>query len=151
MNQATLNSFREEPGSRSGAPRGGEAKAGATNVVRAFAKPNARLIYTICDIRRDRGKFMPGKLFREPAWDILLELYAAQLDNQRMSITRLNRRSGITATTVLRCLGALETVGLVRRSEDPMDLRRVFVSLTLAGEEAMDGYFAESGARSVFL
>ena len=151
MNQAALNSFREEPGSRSGAPRGGEAEAGQTNVVRAFAKPSARLIYTICDVRRDRGKFIPGKLFGEPAWDILLELYAAELDNQRMSITRLNRRSGIPATTVLRCLSLLERAGLVRRSDDPTDLRRVFVSLTVAGEQAMDGYFAESGGRAAFL
>lgn len=151
MNQAAVTSFGNEPGSRFGAPEGAEARAGPTNVVRAFAKPSARLIYTICDIRHDRAKFMPGKLFREPAWDILLELYAAELDNQRMSITRLNRRSGIPATTVLRSLAALEAAGLVRRSEDPTDLRRVFVSLTLAGDEAMNAFFAQSGTRAVFL
>lgn len=131
---------------------GGEAEAGQTNVVRAFAQPvNARLVYTICETRRERAKFLPGKLLGEPAWDMMLELYAAELDQQRMSITRLSRRSGIPATTVLRFLGLLVEAGLVKRENDPTDARRVYVALSPSGMQAMNCFFAASGSRAVFL
>ena len=152
MTRAAPRAYRDEPYSGSEGLAGGEAEAGQTNVVRAFAQPvNARLVYTICEARQERGKFLPAKLFGEPAWDILLELYAAELDQQRMSITRLTRRSGIPATTVLRFLGSLGEAGLVKRTNDPTDERRVYVSLSPQGLQAMNGFFAASGGRAAFL
>jgi DNA-binding MarR family transcriptional regulator len=152
VTHAALAAFEGEISRLRGAA-GGEAEAGRANVVRAFAKPpvSARLIYSICDIRRKRSQFLGGKLLGEPGWDIMLQLYAADLDQQRMSITRLTRRSGIPPTTVLRILGKLGAAGLVTRSEDPIDNRRVFVALSLAGVEAMDGFFASSGSQAIFL
>ena len=146
MNRAALRAVSDAPDSRFGNAAGGEAEAGRANVLRAFAKPPARLVYDICELRRRRGDFLPAKLLGEPVWDVLLELYAAQLDQQRMSITRVTRRSGIPATTVLRCIGTLVQAGLVERSDDPIDGRRVFVALSRAGLEAMDGVFAASAA-----
>ena len=152
MTQAALRAFRDEPGSRFGGATGGEAEAGQTNVVRAFAQPvNSRQIYNICEIRQQRGKFLPHKLFGEPAWDILLELYAAELDQQRMSITRLTRRSKIPATTVLRFLTTLSGEGLIVRKSDPTDARRVFVSLTPDGIESMNRFFTTCGSRAEIL
>lgn len=152
MTGAAPRAYRNEQYSGFEGPAGGEAEAGQTNVVRAFAQPvNARLMYTICEIRQDRGKFLPARLFGEPAWDILLELFAAELDQQRMSITRLTRRTGIPATTVLRFLGSLGEAGLVKRTNDPTDERRVYVALTDGGLQAMNRFFTASGNRAVFL
>ena len=153
MPQDALRKLNDGYGSRFDGPRGGEAEAGPTNVVRAFAAPPvaASLVRAICAIRQERSNFIPGKLLGEPAWDLLLRLYAAELDQERMSITKLTRRSGIAATTVLRCIATLAQAGLVRRSDDPMDARRVCVALTLSGVEALNAFFAASGARAVFL
>jgi DNA-binding MarR family transcriptional regulator len=68
-----------------------------------------------------------------------------------MSITRLTRSTALPATTVLRRLGLLEKEGLVTRAGDPFDARRVFVTLSPAGIEAMDRCFAASGLRVALL
>jgi DNA-binding MarR family transcriptional regulator len=68
-----------------------------------------------------------------------------------MSVTRLTRKSGIPATTVLRFLRSLGDAGLVKRTNDPTDARRVFVALTAQGMEAMNSFFEASGSRVIFL
>jgi DNA-binding MarR family transcriptional regulator len=151
VDQAALRAVSDEPDPRFGNAAEGEAEAGRNNLVGAFAKPSAKLVRDTCELRRLRGDFLPGTLLGEPVWDILLNLYAAELDQQRMSITRLTRLSGIAATTVLRCLGTLVQAGLVERSGDPIDGRRVFVALSQAGMEAMGGFFSQPRARSAFL
>ncbi len=109
----------------------------------------ARVIQMLCEIRQDRARFLPRKLLGEPGWDILLQLYAAHLDGQRMTITELTRSSGIAATTVLRWLKILGDEGLLWRTEDPFDMRRVFVSLSPPGEQALGAYFADTGTRAL--
>ena len=106
-------------------------------------------VRVICDLRRRRQDFFGAKLFGDPTWEILLRLYAAYLDGNRMSISRLTRTSRVALTTVLRRLGTLEKEGLVTRSEDPFDGRRVFVALSLSGAEAMHRSFAECGNRAL--
>lgn len=107
------------------------------------------VVREICELRRKREQSFPGKLFGDATWDILLQLYAAQLDAQRLSITRLTRISGIPATTVLRRLSVLESEGLLTRADDPFDARRVYVALTAAGMQAMDRCFAASAPNAM--
>jgi DNA-binding MarR family transcriptional regulator len=151
VNQPALKAFDDE-----GLEAASAAEANA-KVILPFARhagPNGLTgdkVRLVCDLRRKRGEIFPGKLLGDPTWDILLQLYATHLDGGRMSISRLTRCARVALTTVLRRLTALEEQGLVTRTDDPFDGRRVFVALSFAGAEAMHRCFAVSGDRVQFL
>ncbi len=71
--------------------------------------------------RRARIKFFPAELFSDPAWDLLLELYACELGEQRVAVTELSAITGVAGTTSLRWICRLEADGLVIRTDDPLD------------------------------
>ena len=127
------------------------------NVVFAFTgKPGTEgitgeVVRGICELRRARQDVFPGNLFSDPTWDILLNLYAAHLDSHRLSITRLTRHCRVPATTVLRRLALLQDKGLVSRTADPFDARRIYVALAPSGVEAMERCFEVSGLGSALL
>ena len=97
--------------------------------------------------RARRATLMPSDLFADPAWDMLLELYRGALHQFRVSISRLCIASHVPASTALRWINHLETIGLVERRPDMFDARRSSISLTVQGESAMHSYFSngESG------
>lgn len=94
----------------------------------------------IISARNQRSKFLPSKLFSDPAWDMLLELYAAEIAQRRMTVGQACKAAKAPATTALRWLNTLEENGLVKRHADPLDARRFFVSLTATGSDAMAGF-----------
>jgi DNA-binding MarR family transcriptional regulator len=149
VNQAALKEV--DPWKAAGAP----ATAGSPNAILPFVRPdsgiNGEVVRGICELRRNRNEAFPGKLFSDPTWDIMLQLYAAHLDSLRISIGRLTRLCGVPATTVLRRLGALEDRELVTRTVDRFDARRVFVALSPMGTHAMDECFSASGLRAALL
>jgi hypothetical protein len=158
MGQVGVNQLREGESSPFGRGDGGAGAGGqASSVAWPLAPPDTppglspQLIRMICDLRRTRQDFFPANLSGDAAWDILLQLYAAHLDQHRVSISELTRRTSIAATTVLRWLGALTEEGLVSRSGDPNDSRRVFVALAPPGATAMNRYFTTSGTRGIFI
>jgi DNA-binding MarR family transcriptional regulator len=89
-----------------------------------------------------RDRFFNPRLFGDPAWDMLLDLYEAELSQSKVSVTSLAHGSAIPCTTALRWMNALISEGLVERRDDPLDGRRSFVSLSARGSEAMRDYFA---------
>lgn len=100
-----------------------------------------RAIRNLIKIRRDRAKFFDAELFADPAWDMLLELYACHLAQHRISVTALCAAACVPATTALRWIAALEAKELIERRADPTDGRRYFMSLTSAGRITMEAYF----------
>ena len=98
---------------------------------------------SIIAARRARDRHFDRHLFSDPAWDILLELYASELAQQRMTISRLCVAAAVPSSTALRWVGTLEKNGLIERRDDPLDGRRVFVSLTGKGRDALNAYFSE--------
>ena len=80
-------------------------------------------------------------MFADPAWDILLELYASHLGQQRVSVSALCNCAAVPATTALRWISALQEKLLIDRRPDPLDGRRYFISLTSKGLTAMEDYF----------
>jgi DNA-binding MarR family transcriptional regulator len=94
--------------------------------------------------RRARADYFDPVLFADPAWDMLLELFASELANQRMAVTALCAGAGVPATTALRWIRALEHHGLVTRRPDPLDGRRVFVCLSRTAYSAMGALFASA-------
>ena len=93
--------------------------------------------------RRERGRFFNPKLFADPAWDMLLELYAAALTERRMTVSRLAERAGVASTTALRWIATLEREELIYREADRLDGRRIFLALTDKGRRAMSAYFEQ--------
>ncbi|AWW74686.1 MarR family transcriptional regulator [Erythrobacter sp. KY5] len=103
----------------------------------------AREAYTM---RRRRGTIFDNQeLFGEPAWDILLDLYIAHVENKTVSVSSACIGSAAPPTTGLRWLGVLTEEGLIVREHDPEDQRRVLVRLTERGLAAMDEHFASAG------
>lgn len=99
----------------------------------------ARVLDNAIDSRLRRDKFLPAELFGEPAWDMLLRLYAAHLAQRPTPIGGLCSLSAVPPTTTLRWLQKLLDLNLVQRTDDSFN--RTFVQLTRTGLEAMDGYF----------
>jgi DNA-binding MarR family transcriptional regulator len=83
-----------------------------------------------------------GGLFADPAWDILLELYVAELRGQKLNASVLGIEAGIPQSTALRWLALLEKMGLARRSQDVFDKRRQWVALTRRATAGLEHYFA---------
>jgi hypothetical protein len=90
---------------------------------------------------RRRRTIIFGSLFADPAWDMLLDLYAARLEGTSAAVSDLCKGSAVPYTTALRWIGKLEAAGLIIRSDDSDDGRRVWVDLSPAGEEGMKRYF----------
>ncbi|MDP1028086.1 hypothetical protein Q5H91_12755 [Sphingomonas sp. KR1UV-12] len=92
--------------------------------------------------RRLRDSFFQSGLFEDPAWDMLLDLYAAHLERARVSVSSLCIAAAVAPTTALRWMGRLTDIGLLERHRDPTDGRRAFISLSLRALTGMDGYAA---------
>ena len=119
-------------------------RGAANDRSQAPASPGSR-IAEIIRARSMRAKFFKAELFADPAWDMLLDLYRAHLDQYRVSVTSLCTASGVPTSTALRWLRALEEEGLITRRQDPLDGRRTFVALTTAAVQSMDAYFEAIG------
>jgi DNA-binding MarR family transcriptional regulator len=91
--------------------------------------------------RARRSEHFKASLFSDPAWDILLELFAAELEGRPLNVSAIGLTAKVPGTTVLRWIGVLETEGLIRRRNDPFDGRRSLVSLTEDGSRALREYF----------
>jgi len=91
--------------------------------------------------RRAREKLIGRELFADPAWDILLYLYAASLAQHRVTVSEVTSASAVPATTALRWIAKLDSVGLLVRSDDPLDGRRVWVEISEEGERKMRSLF----------
>jgi len=78
--------------------------------------------------RRRAELFSPG-LFADPAWDMMLDLFAARIEGKRVSVSSACIASGVATSTALRWLAELERLGLVVRCRDELDRRRTFVEI----------------------
>ena len=113
--------------------------------------PDARLVRKIIQQRRARAKFLDAELFADPAWDMLLDLTAARVEHQRVSVTSLCIASGVPPTTALRWINQMVEAGLFERVEDDADRRRAFIALSDRAADAMARYFAEIGQDAMAL
>lgn len=101
----------------------------------------SRLVKAAIGARRKREAIFGQDLFADPAWDVLLELYAAKLAQRRVPTSELCKAAAVPGTTALRWIEKLDRLALVRRLADPLDARRVFVELTPRATAAMESYF----------
>lgn len=107
---------------------------------------SAEFARRIIAARATRRKFFDDQLFADPAWDMLLELYALECEGHRISVSKLSVAAGVPCTTTLRWIDKLESESLIVRSADPLDARRVWVALSQVGVKTMRAYIEEVSA-----
>jgi DNA-binding MarR family transcriptional regulator len=90
---------------------------------------SARLRYYLRQ-RRRRNQLFAADLFADPAWDILLDLFASELDARPVSISDACLASGVPQTTALRWIQNLERAGHLHRMPSETDGRRVYLILS---------------------
>jgi hypothetical protein len=121
----------------SGDEADGEAPPVAAEDEPAMSAPQIRAIIRA---RRMRDQFFRGELFADPAWDMLLDLMAARLEQGRVAVSSLCIAAAVPATTALRWIKALTDRGLFVRSADPRDGRRVYIELSDEAARALNAY-----------
>lgn len=95
----------------------------------------ARCLY---ESRRLRDGLFPPRLFGEPAWDILLDLYAAETEGDAIDVSSACVAAAVPQTTALRYIARLERAGLVLRTRVETDRRRSLLTLTENGRATIE-------------
>ena len=103
-------------------------------------------IRQIVRARRLRDRYVGTGLFEDPAWDMMLDLYAAHLERAHVSVSSRCIAAAVAPTTALRWIARLTEAGFFERRPDPFDRRRAFMSLTERGLDAMRRYVAMARA-----
>lgn len=118
-----------------------EQRAGTTNKTDVTAED----VVAVISARRLRSRYLPYDLFADPAWDMMLNLFLAELTGQPMAVSRLTHSAEVPATTALRWMNTMIERGIFRRRSDPFDKRRFFIELSADASKAMREYFSERG------
>lgn len=90
--------------------------------------------------RRLRDQVFGTGLFEDPAWDMLLDLFAAELERAQVSVSSLCIAAGVAPTTALRWITRMTDAGLFERRPDPFDRRRAFIALSSRASAGMRSY-----------
>ncbi|UAK22822.1 winged helix DNA-binding protein [Sphingomonas nostoxanthinifaciens] len=103
--------------------------------------PSVATIRSVIRGRRLRDQFFDAELFADPAWDMLLDLMVAQMEQRNVAVSSLCIAASVPPTTALRWIKRLHDMGLFVRTADPRDGRRVFVDLAPAAVDALANNF----------
>ena len=95
------------------------------------------VVSDIIRARRMRANLFRPEFFSDPAWDLLLVLFQADLRQHRVSAAKLTAATGLPPTTTGRWIVLLEREGLLRRRPDPRFATRTFIELSSRGMAAM--------------
>ena len=104
--------------------------------------PTVAMARKFYQLRRRRAAYFDPMLFAEPAWDMLLDLYASELERRQVSVSSLCIAAAVPPTTALRWIGTLHDAGLFERKADPSDRRRAYIALSQKGLDGMRAYIA---------
>lgn len=105
--------------------------------------PSVETVEAIIRLRSLRAAHVPGELLGDPAWDMLLELFHAELGGRPVTSSVLSKAARVSVSTGQRWIKALVSRGLCNEVNDPSDSERLFIRLSEKGSEAMHGYFAD--------
>jgi DNA-binding MarR family transcriptional regulator len=90
-------------------------------------------VQSLLSVRRGREDLFGRHLFSDPAWDIILELYAAKLANRRMSSSEVAQAIGAPKSVIARWLTALADAGVVMSDGDQDEMEELAFRLTDEG------------------
>ena len=90
------------------------------------------------DARRVRSTLFGHDLFADPAWDILLLLYQAELDGGALTLEQMSETLRLSLSNVVGQVGILERRGLVmEHRSSPNSRRRCAMRLAPLAVDAM--------------
>lgn len=130
------------PDSASEPPLSAQPTATRFNSVQP-SSPDPRFVRKVIASRQARAKFFDEELFADPAWDMLLDLTAAEAEHAQVSVTSLCIAAAVPATTGLRWIKQLVDSGVFIRVADSNDKQGAFIGLSDQSSQAMARYFAE--------
>jgi DNA-binding MarR family transcriptional regulator len=94
-------------------------------------------ILSILIARRARVAVFGPNLFSEPAWDALLELYAAQLGRRSLSLDDIAKALDVPQSTMARWVDVLADRDLIETESDTIEPSRLWLRLTAKGQAKM--------------
>lgn len=97
-----------------------------------------RSIIRLRRLRRDYFPAVPG----DPAWSMMLELYASRLEGRTISQTKLGAAAGVSQTTALRLIRGLVDEGALVVRPSPADRRLLLVALSDETADRMRAWLA---------
>ena len=145
----TLARLSAKEGGFKAAPASGSMSAVSAPVADGVPDIDVEMVRATIRARRLRERYFDADYFADPAWDMLLDLLAAEIAQHRVPVSSLCIAAAVPATTALRWMKTLTDQGIFRRRADPHDGRRVFVELSSEASFAMRSYFAELAGRTV--
>lgn len=114
-----------------------QLKALLSRAARSSVELSEEHIFLILAVRGGREDVFGRDLFSDPAWDVLLELYAAKLADRRTSASDLAAAIGTPQSTTARWIAVLADRGLVALDSDRLEPGRLWIGLTSDGAARM--------------
>ncbi len=101
------------------------------------------LVSWLVRARQERSRYLSTELLVEPAWDMLLAIFWAEIAQRRVTQSNVCTASGVAPSTALRWLNRMAEQQLIVRRRDEHDAQRFYVELTPAVSTALRRYFVE--------
>jgi Fic family protein len=95
------------------------------------------LVERIYRSRRDRERVFDDRIFADPAWDLLLDLFVRSERNEQVSISSACHAASVPEATALRYLKALTEKAYIERISHPNDKRSTTLKMTPLGRSLM--------------
>lgn len=105
----------------------------------AVAEITAPLVRAILRIRRLRAGYIPAAA-GDPAWTMILELYAAGLEGRPLNQSRLTAATGVPHTTGLRIARTLLAQGIFVGRRDRVGSRQLKLALAAEASDRVRAY-----------
>jgi hypothetical protein len=97
-----------------------------------------------CAARRKLYGLFGRRLFCDPSWDILLELFVSTLEGRKVTVSTACMAACAPTTTALRHIAYLVQEGLVLRRPHPADARSTYLELTGEAVTKLTEYFSDA-------
>ncbi len=97
----------------------------------------------LCAERRMRDRMFGPLMLEGGTWDILLDVYIHAEQSMPVSISSACLGVGVSSTTALRRITEMEAADLLKRTPDPQDRRRSFLSLSDHAMASMRRYLSQ--------
>lgn len=94
-------------------------------------------VLSLVSARRGRDALFGAHLFSDPAWDVILELYAARLGDRQVSVSGLARLIGAPKSVTARWIAVLVDAGIVSYGGSSKETGGATVELTEDGATKM--------------
>lgn len=96
------------------------------------ATPDPDVVRQLIRQRAKCRQMFGNDLVANPVWDMLLDLLAAYCEGRQISVTSLCIAAAVPQTTALSWINRMLAAGMIVRTEDQIDRRRVFIRLNRA-------------------